>query len=186
MTAYDIFEIRWHGRGGQGVVTAAKIIALAALIENKFGVAQPFFGAERRGAPVMAFNRISKRKIRIKSMVYNPDMVVVVDKSLLNIVNIFSGLKKDGSVIINTKEKPKISNKYNVFYLDATGIAMDLNLRIAGIPLANMPMLGAVSKVSNIVSLESVKKAVRTEIKQMVDENIKAVEEGWRRVIKYG
>lgn len=182
----DIFEIRWHGRGGQGVVTAAKILALAAVMEGKYGVAQPFFGAERRGAPVMAFNRISNKKIRIKSRVYNPDLVAVVDKTLFGIVNVLQGLKEGGTVVINTPDTENLEfSGYTIWYLDATGIALDLGLKVAGIPLVNMPMLGAVSRASGIVSLDSVKEAVKDQIRQMIDKNIEAVERGWENVKIY-
>ncbi len=184
MSDGNIFEIRWHGRGGQGIVTAAKLLAYAAVLEGKYGVAQPFFGAERRGAPVIAFNRIANKKIWIKSMVYNPDLVVIVDKSLINIVNVLEGLKNNGIVIVNSRNSIKVETGQRTFFVDATGIAMKLNLKIAGIPLSNMPMLGAVSRVTNIVSLDALKMAIRREIKNMVEKNIIAVTEGWKNVIE--
>ncbi|HIP35033.1 MAG TPA: pyruvate ferredoxin oxidoreductase, partial [Methanothermococcus okinawensis] len=97
-----MIEIRFHGRGGQGAVTAAKILAKAAFYDGKYSQGFPFFGVERRGAPVMAFTRIDHKKIIVRSQVYNPDYVVVQDATLLDTVNVVEGLKKDGIVIVNT------------------------------------------------------------------------------------
>ena len=105
-------EIRIHGRGGQGSVTAAELIAVAAFEDKKFSQAFPAFGVERRGAPVMAFARISDKPIRIRSQVYEPDYVVVQDVTLLDVVNVASGLKSDGKIIINT-DRPKEKLKLN-------------------------------------------------------------------------
>ena len=101
----QMMEIRWHGRGGQGAVTSAELVAQAAISEGKYGQAFPSFGPERRGAPVLAFVRIdSQEPIRIRAEITDPDVVVVLDPGLLTIVNVAAGLKKDGIVIINTKK----------------------------------------------------------------------------------
>ncbi len=176
-----ILEIRWHGRGGQGVVTAAQLLALAATLEGKYGVAIPFFGAERRGAPVTAFNRISERKVRTRSDVESPDMVVVVDPSLLKIVEVTKGLKKDGLIVVNSPHDPCLKG-YRVAYLDATNIAMKLGLTIAGIPLVNMPTLGALAKASGVVSLKSLERAIEEGLGKNVDLNIRAVRRGAEEV----
>ena len=103
-----MIEIRFHGRGGQGAVTAAEILAKAAFEDGKFSQAFPFFGVERRGAPVMAFTRIDDKPIQIRYQVQNPDYVVVLDDGLLDVVNVFSGIKNDSSIIINTNKEENL------------------------------------------------------------------------------
>ena len=95
-------EVRFHGRGGQGAVTSAELVALSAIDEGKYAQAFPSFGPERRGAPVVAFLRVSDHQIRVRSKVYNPDIVVVLDPTLLDIVDVAAGLKPGGMVIVNT------------------------------------------------------------------------------------
>jgi len=102
-----MFELRFHGRGGQGAVMAAQALAEAAVIEGNYAVAFPFFGAERRGAPVLAFTRIDKKKIYSKTQVYAPDCVVILDDSLLDTIDVVAGLKPEGSVVINSRDKPE-------------------------------------------------------------------------------
>ena len=98
-----MLEIRFHGRGGQGAVTSAELLALSAINEGKYGQAFPSFGPERRGAPVVAFCRVDERQIKIRSEIYHPDLVLVLDPSILRIVNVTAGLKEDGILITNTK-----------------------------------------------------------------------------------
>ena len=98
-----MLEIRLHGRGGQGAVTSAELLALSAINEGKYGQAFPSFGPERRGAPVVAFCRVDDKQIKIRSEINNPDLVLVLDPSILRIVNITAGLKDDGILITNTK-----------------------------------------------------------------------------------
>ena len=121
-------EIRIHGRGGQGGVTAAQLIAEAAFREGKHVVAFPFFGAERRGAPVKAFARISDEPIYVRSQVYEPDVVLVLDPSLLGLVDVTEGLKEDGIVVLNSPKRPQEIDigPYRVATVDATGIAIEL------------------------------------------------------------
>jgi len=160
----EIIEIKWIGRGGQGAVTASNILATAAYMEGFKGVqAFPFFGAERRGAPVSAFTRLSSREIWIRSLIYEPDIVVVLDPLLPRQINVTAGLKEGGCVILNTPQKPGevgLKGRFRVATVDATGISEELNLKVAGMPVYNTPMLGAFSKATNIVSLESIKKAI--------------------------
>ena len=99
-------EIRWHGRGGQGAVTSVETLALAAIGEGQFAQGFPSFGPERRGAPVAAFNRIDDKKIRVRSGIYNPDVVIVLDASLMSLVNVAEGLKPEGTLIVNTAKSP--------------------------------------------------------------------------------
>ena len=156
-----MYEIRWHGRGGQGVVTASEILASAALKENKYIQSFPDFGPERMGAPVKAFTRIDDKTINIHSQIYEPDAVVVLDPTLLGIVNVSEGLKKNGVLIVNTKEsKEEIRKKTGfpgkIFVVDATGIALET----IGKPLANVCSIGALSKVSGVVKKENIIKTV--------------------------
>ncbi|RLF57574.1 MAG: pyruvate ferredoxin oxidoreductase, partial [Thermoplasmata archaeon] len=119
-----MYEIRFHGRGGQGGKMAAEAYALAAFLEGNYAVSFPFFGAERRGAPVKAFTRVDDKKIRIKTQVYEPDYVVVLDETLIETQDVLEGLKKDGTVIINTQRKPeevRLSKPVKCATVDATG-----------------------------------------------------------------
>ncbi|KZX15465.1 NADH-dependent phenylglyoxylate dehydrogenase subunit gamma [Methanobrevibacter cuticularis] len=165
-----MIEIRFHGRGGQGAVTAAEILAKAAFEDGKYSQAFPFFGVERRGAPVMAFTRIDTKPIEIRYQVYNPNHVIVLDDGLLDVIDVFSGLKDDGEVIINTKNED-VTKKDGVYAIDATGIALD-NL---GLPIVNTVMLGSFAKKSGEVTLDSIIKVIKETFSGKVGEkNAKA------------
>lgn len=155
-------EICIHGRGGQGGVTAAELLAHAAFVEGKWVQAIPFFGAERRGAPVKAFARISDEPIFIRSQVYNPDYVMVLDSTLLEVIDITEGLKKEGIIIVNSTREPKALNirEHRVATVDATGIALELKLLVAGLPVLNTSMVGAFAKATKVVKIESVMKTI--------------------------
>lgn len=152
-----MIEIRFHGRGGQGAVTAAEILAKAAFEDGKYCQAFPFFGAERKGAPVMAFSRINDRPIRRRYQVYNPDYVIVLDDTLLEAVDVLSGLKEEGKVIINTTNDVSLGENVDSYSIDATGIAID----ILGIPIVNTVMLGAFASATGIVTLDSIIKITK-------------------------
>ncbi|MGC9517502.1 MAG: pyruvate synthase subunit PorC [Methanomicrobiales archaeon] len=152
-----MIEIRFHGRGGQGAVTAAEILAKAAFEDGKYCQAFPFFGVERRGAPVMAFSRINDKPIKRRYQVYNPNYVVVLDDGLLEVVDVFAGLQKDGTVVINTKNNFDLKEGIDVHTLDATGIALD----ILGVPIVNTVMLGAFAGATDKVSLDSLIKIIK-------------------------
>jgi 2-oxoacid:acceptor oxidoreductase gamma subunit (pyruvate/2-ketoisovalerate family) len=156
-------EIRIHGRGGQGSVTAAELLAHAAFLEGRWVQAFPYFGAERRGAPVKAFARISDKPLLIHSQVYNPDYIIVLDPVIYKMVDITEGLKKDGMIIVNTTKKPEeVEVKgWPIATVDATGIALELNLLVAGLPVVNTAILGAFAKATNEVRLESVLKVIK-------------------------
>ncbi|NIP66656.1 pyruvate ferredoxin oxidoreductase subunit gamma [Candidatus Bathyarchaeota archaeon] len=156
-------EIRIHGRGGQGGVTAAELLAHAAFTEGRWAQSFAFFGAERRGAPVDAFLRIADKPNPIRSRVYHPDYVLVFDSKLLGVVSVTKGLKEDGTVILNTAKRPEDLDikKYRVATVDATGIALELNLLVAGLPVVNTSMMGAFAKATGQVKLKSVKETVR-------------------------
>ena len=179
-----LYEVRWHGRGGQGVVTAALLFAEAALEEGLYALAIPFFGAERRGAPVVAFNRISNKVIRMRSAVTSPDAVAVLDPSLFSLLDVSSGLKADGLMLVNSPEPPpSLPENVKIACVNATEIALGENLVLAGYPLINMPMVGALSRVTGLVRLESLKKAVfklwRGEI---AEKNWRGVKRGYNEV----
>ncbi len=164
-----MLEILFHGRGGQGAVTAANLLVAAALKDGYRGVqAFPLFGSERRGAPVKAFARISDTDVDLRSQVYSPDIVVVVDPGLLKLVNVTDGLKTDSVLILNTTGKPNdfdFSNQFRVATVDAAAIAINHKLLVGGIPIINTPILGAIPRVTELVSIESVESAIREQWK---------------------
>lgn len=187
MASRSLIEICLHGRGGQGSVTAANILVAAALKDGNKGVqAFPFFGAERRGAPVKAFARISDEEIHLRSEVYSPDIVIILDESIMEIVDTLKGLKKDGRVLINTTKEPDdfdFSKKYNVATVDATGIAIKYDSLVGGIPVVNTPILGAVPKILDRVTLKSIQETVKNKWKgELADKNVKATQDAYDSV----
>ncbi len=174
-------EIRIHGRGGQGSVTAAFLLAEAAFYDGKYAQAFPSFGVERRGAPVASFVRISDTPIRLREQIYHPDYVIIQDASLIPKVDVFSGIKKNTLIIINTEKSKKellskIDNKKiskNIFLLPATEIA----LKIIKKPIVNTIMIGAFVAVTNLINFDSLKRAIKERFpKEIAKQNIKAVE----------
>ncbi len=158
-----MIEVRWHGRGGQGGVTAAELLAKAAYIDGYKGVqAFPFFGAERRGAAVKSFTRISDEVINVRSQVYTPDVVAVLDSSLLDFIDVAEGLQDGGKIIVNSPKSPSELNlpKGKVYTYDGTGIALKLGLLVAGLPVVNTTMLGAFAKATGLVKIETVQKII--------------------------
>jgi 2-oxoacid:acceptor oxidoreductase gamma subunit (pyruvate/2-ketoisovalerate family) len=153
-------ELRFHGRGGQGAVTAATILARAALLEGKWAQAIPNFGAERRGAPVEVYARVSDTPIQVHSSVERPDVVVVLDYELLKMVDVTRGLKEGGTVVINSPVNTSPIQGYKTYCVNATKIAKELGLVVSGWPTVNTAMLGALSKATNVVSVESITKAI--------------------------
>lgn len=171
-----LFEIRFHGRGGQGGVTGAKILASAAKLEDKFFQAFAHYGAERRGAPVIAFTRIDDEPIRIHSYIYQPEAIVIFDESLLEIPTIQDGLTEDTFVIVNSPRTPKdikLKAKAKISTVDATKIALDVGIVVAGIPVVNTIMLGAVARATNIVKIDNVKQAIKQGLAGLPDKVIK-------------
>lgn len=157
-----MLEIRWHGRAGQGIVTVSRLLAEAAFMEGKHVQAFPYFGPERLGSPLSGFTRISDEPIEIHSLIYNPDVVIVLDDTLPSVVNVTEGIKSDGVLLINTKKSPedikkelKITNK--CYTVDATKISFD----IIGSGMAfNTAMLGALIKVKPLASVDSLSKSL--------------------------
>ncbi len=174
-----MIEIRFHGRGGQGAVTAARLLAEAAFLEGNHCQAFPFFGAERRGAPVMAFARISKAPIRTHEQVYAPDHVVVLDPTLVEAVNVASGLKKGGIVVLNSTKLPERLKGVKVALVDATAVAIES----LGVPITNTTMLGALAKATGVVSLDSVKKVVEKRFGKLAEKNIKAATRAYEQTV---
>jgi 2-oxoacid:acceptor oxidoreductase gamma subunit (pyruvate/2-ketoisovalerate family) len=162
-------EVRWHGRGGQGAVTAAEILAEAAYIDGYKGVtAAPFFGAERRGAPVIATNRFAREPVRTFSLVRKPAVVVVLDETILRVVNVLAGIEPDGIVIVNTTKSPEqiaLTSPARIAVTDATKWATEAGLIISGVVMFNTAILGGFSKATGLVSMESIEKALRSHFK---------------------
>ncbi len=155
-----LVEIRWHGRGGQGAVTAAELVAYASIIKGYYALAFPEFGAERRGAPVTAYNRLSDKVIYDRSPVLSPDIVVILDPTMVG-RDVIHGLKKHGLVVANTAKKPRelaeiLGPDYRVATVDATKIAME----VFRLPIVNTAMVSALVAASGIIDLDSLLQAV--------------------------
>ncbi len=173
-------EVIWHGRGGQGVVVAAQILAEAAYLEGFKGVTSaPTFGPERRGAPLTASTRISEKPIRIFSQIEKADTIVVIDETIFTVVDILSQLKDGGMIIINTHLSPdrfNIETRFKVATVDAVGIAVKNYLMKDGFPVLNTPMLGAFAKITGIVSIDNIEKALKAKLpKEAVARNFATV-----------
>lgn len=179
-------EILWHGRGGQGVVVAAQILAEAAYLQGFKGVTSaPTFGPERRGAPVAASTRISDEPIRTFSQIEQADTAVILDDTLFKVVDIFSRLKEGGLIIINTPlpaDQTEINGCYDVATVDATGIALKHYLTKEGAPMINTPLLGAVARATGIVSLDHIEKALQGKLpKEAVARNFSTVKDAYEK-----
>jgi len=181
-------EIRIHGRGGQGGVTAAQLIAEAAYREGKYALSFPFFGAERRGAPVTAFVRISDEPIYRRSQIYNPDYVLVLDPALPKMVDVTVGLKPDGCIIMNTHQTPEELgfSGFKVATVDATSIALELDLVLAGIAVVNTPMMGAFAGATGELKIETVLDVIRERWPGAGGEkNVKAAQLAYERIKRW-
>jgi len=175
-----LYEIRWHGRGGQGAITAAKIVAQAAYLEGYRGTtAAPSFGAERRGVPISASTRISPQTVMVVSQVEKPDVVVVLDHTLLKYQEVTSGLVRQGWLIVNSWYHPKeldIKGDFNIATADATRVCSDLRLIVAGLTVVNTAMLGAFVRATKVVGMESIEKIIRERFpRNAVDINLAAI-----------
>ncbi|HNR13854.1 MAG TPA: pyruvate ferredoxin oxidoreductase subunit gamma [Thermodesulfobacteriota bacterium] len=175
-----MIEIRLHGRGGQGAVTSAEMLALAAILEGKYAQAFPSFGPERRGAPVAAFCRIDDKPIRIRANVTRPDLVLVLDPSILRLVNVASGLKPDGILIANTRFsgeelKKELDIKHTLATVNATSIA----LAELGLPITNTTMLGALLKAQEVVHQESLIPPLQHRFGRIAEKNINALKRAY-------
>ncbi len=181
----QLVEIRVHGRGGQGAVTFAELLARAAISEDKYAQAFPSFGPERRGAPVLAFVRIdSNQPIKVRAEIVQPDVVVVLDPSLVHIADVTSGFKGGGMIVINSRKEPEqIAKELNVnssiAVIDATGIAREL----LGVPIVNTTMLGALVKATGVIKLESLIEPLTHRFGRLGERNINAMKKAYEETL---
>jgi pyruvate ferredoxin oxidoreductase gamma subunit len=183
-----MFEVRIHGRGGQGVVTAAEMLSIAAFQEGRHAQAFPSFGSERTGAPVVAFCRIADKEIRLREPIMKPDALIIQDPTLLLQVDVFSGLKKEGFILINTKstfEELGLEDFVRDWPADrlCTLPATDLGLKHVGRPMPNVPLLAGFAALSSLIKLESVVMAINAKFSGKVAQgNIAAASEAFETV----
>ena len=189
----DLIEIRWHGRGGQGAKTASLLLADAAFNTGKYIQGFPEYGAERMGAPITAYNRISTTPIRIHCNIHNPDYVVVVDDTLLHSVDVTAGLKESGAIIINTTKDGETLKrllkgyKGHIYTIDARTVSIEA----LGKYFPNTPMLAAVVKVTGIIPEKEFLQDMEGSFKhkfakkpEVIDGNMKALEIALQRVVE--
>ncbi len=185
----NLVEVRWHGRGGQGAKTAALLLAEAAIAEGKYGQAFPEYGPERTGAPVRGFTRISDEPIRIHSAIQNPNVVIVLDQTLLDTIDVTEGTSSDSILIFNTamtksevRKKLKASDR-KIYILNANQIAQEE----IGRPIPNTVMLGALMKATGLMQMDTLLNGLTKKFKhkfsqQVIDKNIKAVKRAYEEV----
>lgn len=185
----NITEIRWHARAGQGAVTAAKTLAESALNVGLHVQAFPDYGPERSGAPLRAYNRISDQPLRMHCGVTSPDVVLVLDPTLVGVINVAEGTKENSVIIINTPDSPaKMRVKAKIkgcklFTVDATKIALET----IGRPIPNTPILGALIKATGLLKIEDVKRDIETALgkkfaQKVIDGNLAAVDRAYKEV----
>jgi 2-oxoacid:acceptor oxidoreductase gamma subunit (pyruvate/2-ketoisovalerate family) len=178
-----MIEVKCVGRGGQGAVTFSQILAIAAFHDGKHCQAMPSFGVERRGAPSFSYTRIDDKPVNIRSLIYEPDVVVVLDASLLSALDVTEGLKKEGILIINSSKSPRelgIKGEFTIHTVDASTPA----LKHFGLNIVNTAMLGAFSKATGLVSMKGVYKGIEERFKQkkdMIDLNKKVIDEVYKQ-----
>ena len=184
-TQNKLYEVRWHGRGGQGAVTSAELVAQAAILEGKYGQAFPSFGPERRGAPVVAFVRVNQdQPIRIRAEITIPDAVVVLDPGLLQVVNVTAGLKPDGIVIINTKKTPEqIRSEFNIKQKLAVVNATIIAREILGVNIVNTTMVGALLRATGLVQLDSLVEPLKTRFGKLADKNFASMKTAYEQTV---
>ncbi|MBC8460300.1 MAG: 2-oxoacid:acceptor oxidoreductase family protein [Deltaproteobacteria bacterium] len=182
-------EIRFHGRGGQGAVIGSEVLAHAFFIEDKYVQAFPAFGVERRGAPVTAFCRIDNKSINLRNQIYEPDHIVVLDSTLFETVGITQGLKKNGTVVVNGKQNPSyyrefLGDEYQLYVVDAASVAVKYHLGSPSNPIVNTAILGAFSKATGLVKIESVEQAIEEYVPVKKEDNKKAARAAYKKVVK--
>lgn len=182
-----MIEVRLHGRGGQGVVTAAELLAVAAFEDGKVAQAFPSFGSERMGAPVESFVKISDNTIRSRSQITNPDYIIVQDQTLIGVVDVLRGLKDSGLAIINTERKPSelnLQTKAKIITVPANKIATE----VIGRPIPNTTLMGAFAAATGLIKLESIERCIKERFHGEIGEkNAKAAETAYdyvRRMTK--
>ena len=183
-------EIRWHARGGQGAKTASTLLAESALSAGKFAQGFPEYGPERMGAPILAFNRIGDEPITIHSNVENPDVVMVLDPSLIGAVDVTEGLKEDGVIVVNTTESPEdvkanLGTRAQVATVDASGISV----ATIGRDIPNTPMMGALLRVREIIPFEGFLESMKIDLarkfhgrQNVVEGNLEAIRRAYQEV----
>ena len=183
-----LIEVRWHGRGGQGAVTSTELVAQAAISEGKYAQAMPAFGAERRGAPVLAFLRIDSNKpVLVRSEIDEPDIVVVLDPGLLSVIDVTSGLKAGGILVVNTPRKPEeVVKEFKLSCSTATVDATRIARELLGVPIVNTSMIGALLKVVAVISLGSLEEPLKQRFGKLADKNIKAMNRAYEETIVKG
>ena len=172
-------EIRFHGRGGQGTVLATILLAKAFFQAGYYVQSFPLFGVERRGAPVEAYLRLDRAKILVRTNVYTPDHVVVLDHTLLAGADVTRGLKQGGWILVNAPESPPELASFKGFrlaFVDATRIALEHRLGTRTHPIVNTAITGALARILGAPPLTAIAEAIREEVPDIVDQNIKAVE----------
>ena len=180
-----MIEVRFHGRGGQGAQVASKILAVSFFHEGFYVQSFPAFGVERRGAPVMAFLRIDQQPIQLRVNIYEPDHIVVLDPTLIGAVDVTSGLKQKGWILINSGHSPETfrhMKDFQIATVDATGIAIRNGLGSRTNPIVNTAILGAFSKVTGLVKIDSIALAIREEVPGKKGENAQAAREAYQEV----
>ena len=189
-----VFEVRFHGRGGQGAVTAAELLALAAFEEDRFAQSFPSFGSERTGAPVAAYCRLDDHAIRTREPVITPDFLMVIDATLVHQVDLFSGLSADGFVLVNTSRTfaelglGELSQKFRSDHLRTTP-ATEIALRHTGRPMPNAALLGGFAAMTNEVSIGAIESAIRDRFSDrpsMAERNVVAAAEVYRQISQLG
>ena len=175
-----MFQTRIHGRGGQGVVTAAELLSVAAFIEGRNAQAFPSFGSERTGAPVVSYCRIDDKEIRLREPILEPDAIIIQDPTLFSSLDVFQGLKSDGYVLLNSNKSFKELGVYDIiakvpdkhaYYVPATEIA----IKHMGRPMPNAVLLGGFAAMSNLLAFKSVEKAIRSKFSGKIgDGNVSA------------
>ena len=176
-----MFQVRIHGRGGQGVVTAAELLSVAAFLEKKYAQAFPSFGSERTGAPVVAFCRISDKEIRLREPIVAPDAVIIQDKTVIEPAKAFSGITKNGFALVNSAQK--IENVPEGIKLKCIG-ATEIALENIGRPLPNAVLLGSFAAFTKIITIQSVEEAIKTKFSGAIAEkNIAAARVAYEKTL---
>jgi len=186
----ELTEIRWHARAGQGAVTASKLVAETALLQGRYMQAMPEYGPERTGAPLKAFTRVCDEPIEVHNNINNPDIIVVLDDTLLDVIDVTEGIKDDGTIIINTilsledaRKALGVPASVKIAVIDATGIALDTIKR----DIPNTPVVGALSKVTGIISVDAVRDRLiemfgKKFSKEMIDANLTSLQRAYEEV----
>jgi 2-oxoacid:acceptor oxidoreductase gamma subunit (pyruvate/2-ketoisovalerate family) len=176
-----LLEIRIHGRGGQGAVVASRLLALAFFKEGQWVQSFPTFGAERRGAPVAAFTRTDNEPITLRCGITKPDILVVLDSTLLGDVDVTNGLKEGGEAIVNSSHSLDLKG-INTYTVDASAIALEHGLGTSTYPIVNTAMVGAFAGATKLVGIGSVVEAIKEFVKDRTRENVEAAREAWSRL----